>query len=55
MSQSKFEDKCYTAIIEKEKKVKKIKVKSVKPKKGSKRELFESKIKIGLKHALKAT
>lgn len=48
MSQSNkdaFEDKCYTAIIEKEGKEKKVKVKAEKPKKGSKRELFESKIK----------
>ena len=46
MSQSKFEDKCYMVIINKEKKEKKVKIKAPKPKKGSKRELFESKIKL---------
>ena len=51
MSQSKFEDKCYTAIIEKEGKEKKVKVKAEKPKKDSKRELFETKLKDGLKNA----
>jgi len=48
MSQSKqklFEDKCYTAIITKEKKEKKTKVKASKVKKGSKRESFETKVK----------
>ena len=45
MSQSKFEDKCYIAIIEKEGKTKKTKVKADKPKKGSKRGLFETKLK----------